>query len=601
MLDTLTIAAVVDELNSRLIDGRIQQIAHVDDLTLACEVYAAQRRQWLILSADHVRARVHISEGQVPVDPEKISPILLLLRKYARGGRIVAVSQPRYERILRVSIAKPLRVNNDTDEPDDDDSDPEFAYSDLIVEMMGRRSNVILVSQDGRIRDAIKRVTPAMSRVRSVLPGKPYAPPPPQEKLDPRQASVNDFLRDAVTTDAKLERWLVERYLAISPALAREIAARAEIEPATAVGGLQAPEVQHVLAAMADLFAPLDTGNWQPMAYSLPSGSVIASPVRLLSVEAVEGMVATPVESMSRAIEIATVEAPSPGGASAGRHTARRERLETEIVEAVERARQTVISLEKQATLAEEADTWRRMGEAIYASLGRIGPRDTQVVADDGLVVPLNPALSASDNARAYFERYRKARSAEHNIPELLDDARGRVAYLEQLLLTAHQAERFDDIEAARFEWLAWQAHQSGGAPAGKRPPRTPSNARKPRSFRSSRGDRVWVGRSGPQNEMVTFEIAGPNDLWLHARNMPGAHVIVRWNGPDDDEVLGRAASLAAWFSAGRGSTATEVDDTVVRHVRKIRGAGPGQVTYRNERTLSVRPRSEADLGFEPD
>src|SRR5688572_5600254 len=143
MYDALTVSAVVDELSNGLIGGRIQQVSHVDSLTVAMEVYASHRRHWLVLSADHDRARVLLHESRIGVDPERITPFLLLLRKHARGGRIVSVSQPRFERILRVSIAKPLLPNND-EVPDDEAPEVEIGYSEIVAELMGRRSNLIL-------------------------------------------------------------------------------------------------------------------------------------------------------------------------------------------------------------------------------------------------------------------------------------------------------------------------------------------------------------------------------------------------------------------------------------------------------------------------
>ncbi len=161
MYDVLTIAAIVDELSNDLVNGRIQQVAQVDELTVALEVYAARQRRWLVLSAHPEHARVLLATRRVDGDAERVTPLLLLLRKYARGGRIVAVSQPRYERIVQFSIAKPIRPNNsdddDSDEEVDDDSD--LVTTELYVEIMGRRSNIMLTNDTGRILDAIKRVS----------------------------------------------------------------------------------------------------------------------------------------------------------------------------------------------------------------------------------------------------------------------------------------------------------------------------------------------------------------------------------------------------------------------------------------------------------
>ncbi|HYI16891.1 MAG TPA: NFACT RNA binding domain-containing protein, partial [Thermomicrobiales bacterium] len=161
-------------------------------------------------------------------------------------------------------------------------------------------------------------------------------------------------------------------------------------------------------------------------------------------------------------------------------------------------------------------------------------------------------------------------------------------------------SETYDEIESVRIEWLTWADTARGGARASRPKGARPSKqARRPRTYRTIHGDTLYIGRTGQQNDEVTFTIANPDDLWLHVRNMPGAHVILRANDRLSEDTIERAASLAAWYSDGRNNTAVPVDVTERRHVRKIKGAGPGMVTYRNERTLNVRPLSEKELGLD--
>ena len=259
---------------------------------------------------------------------------------------------------------------------------------------------------------------------------------------------------------------------------------------------------------------------------------------------------------------------------------------------------------------AEEAERWRRWGEAIYAYAWSLAPGQRELVADD-LTVPLDPARTPSENAQEYFERYRKAQSAAANLPALLDEARHAIAYLDQLLTLLRLAERFEQIAAIDREWQDWQAgrHRApaqgddrarrggkgqgkGGAARGRgvAPPR-------PQSLRARGGHQIFIGHTSAQNDAVTFDIGGPDDSWLHSRGVPGSHVIVKWaGGRADDAIVQAAAELAAYYSGGRESGRVEVDHAARRDVRKIKGAGPGMVTYRNERTLRVSPRGEEEL-----
>ncbi|MEX2314813.1 MAG: NFACT RNA binding domain-containing protein, partial [Thermomicrobiales bacterium] len=352
--------------------------------------------------------------------------------------------------------------------------------------------------------------------------------------------------------------------------------------------------------AIVSVFEPIASGNWQPAVYAWESGKADFYAIRMQSIEAEEAVAVTRYSSIFPAAEAAWDTNLTVDSAAPGRHTIRRDRLVAEIDEARERVRQRVRSLEEQATRAAEAETLRETGEQIYAWISEIRDGQPEFTTPEGLTIALDPTLTPSQNAQEYFERYRKARSAEENLPALLTDAARELAYLDQIRSMAALAETYDEIESVRIEWLAWADTARGGARASRPKGARPSKqARRPRAYRSIHGDAIYIGRTGLQNDEVTFAIANPDDLWLHVRNMPGAHVIVRANSRLSEDTIEMAASLAAWYSDGRNATAVPVDVTERRHVRKIKGAGPGMVTYRNERTLNVRPLPEKELGLE--
>lgn len=599
--DALSLAAFADELNESYIGGRIQQVLQVDALTIAFEVYAVRQRHWLTMSAHPTEARLLITSQRAGGDPERVSPLLLLLRKHARGGRIVAVSQPRYERILRVSIAKPREADNSEAGDGEREETLEHVHTELFVELMGRRSNIIYTDADGRILDAVKRVTPEMSRVRPIRPGSTYTPPPPQSKADPLAASAVEILRDSADNAERLDKWLVSRFLAVSPQLAREVVARTGLIPGLPTSELTRDGAEALERALSDVFGPMMQGNWSPACYTLEDGSIVFSPIRLVSIEGMDGVEIRACKSIADAAEMAwQAERDGPRtSAGSARHAVRRARLLEEVREARERIANRVRSLEEQVERAAAAEGLRMAGEAIYASISTIHPRQTILHTYDGRVIELDPQLSASKNAQEYFERYRKARSAEENVPLLIETARRELAYVDQLRLMVEQADSYDEIESVRIEWVAFASETPGivraSQPKGARPA---ASARRPRAFILPGGQAVYVGRTGRQNDTVTFDIANSGDLWLHARDMPGAHVILRMSGSVDEAAIEQAAALAGWYSDGRLSTSVLVDVTERRHVRKIKGSGPGMVTYRNERTLNVRPMSEENLGL---
>jgi predicted ribosome quality control (RQC) complex YloA/Tae2 family protein len=293
-----------------------------------------------------------------------------------------------------------------------------------------------------------------------------------------------------------------------------------------------------------------------------------------------------PIASISAAAALAE---PDGGQPPPLRHAQRRQRLLDLVAAARTRAERRLAALTAEAARADAAERLKTWGDLIYAYLWQIAP-EQRVLVVDGESIPLDPALSGKENAQAYFERYRKARDASRQIPDLMTETQSELAYLEQLATLIAQAPGFAELEALAAEWTAQEAPRHAERSRRQRAPRRPS------ALVDDEGNAVYVGRSGPQNELVTFDIAGPDDTWLHARGVGGSHVVIRWRSPRDSQseaTIEAAAALAAWYSAARESNSVEVDVALRRYVRKLKGGRPGMVTYRNERPIRVTPRSE--------
>jgi len=614
VFDVLTIAAVADELTGLLIDGRIQRLGLLDSRSFAAEVYAGGHRHALLASADDRQPRLLLTAAMPSIDSELITPFGLLLRKYLRGGILVGIEQPPLERLVRLSIAKRIPPHNrrGADLSDDDSADREaeetdaevaLTYVHLAVEIMGRHSNLILIDDRGRIMESAKRVTSSMSRVRPVLPGLTYIPPPPLDRPDPRRLTTPGAaaLLASEPPAADLAKTLVRRLRGLSPQMAREIAFRVAGTPSITVGQLP-PDVATTLARETrGLVEPIVTAAWRPAVYranvcdEAASGSEAGQVVAFAAIpmsHLAQTHSETPMASISAAAEMALqteADASSPR-----RHEQRRERLLATLHAARARQERRLDAMRQQQRQAEEAERLCQFGDLIYAYLWQIAPGQSRLDVD-GMEIPLDPTRSGKENAQDYFERYRKARDAGDQLPALVAQVETEIAYLDQLITLAQQADRFADLEAVSADWASL-GH--AGQPPSKRKSAGAAN-RRPEPLHDRHGNSVLIGRSGAQNDLVTFGIAGPNDTWLHARGVPGSHVIVRWQQPGDaenPETLQAAAALAAFYSAARGSATVDVDITPRRYVRKIKGGGPGMVTYRNERTVAVRPAVEGEL-----
>jgi predicted ribosome quality control (RQC) complex YloA/Tae2 family protein len=581
--DALTAAAVSDQLRSSLCGGRVQQVVQVDEWSIALEVYAGHERTYVLASAHPQHSRVHPVGEKLRRGVEAPSPLLLLLRKYVRGGRIAAVRHPEFERIVELEI------------------ESAEGRCTLIVEAMGRHANVILVSTAGTVMEAIKRVGPHLSRVRPILPGQPYAPPPPQDKLDPTDLTELRLRQMLEQADAAQPAWqvLVRGVRGVSPLLAREQVHRAAGDAQAAVRTFQG-SVSALLQAHQSLWAHAWEHEWAPCLVLERGQPVAFAPYALTQYGAPDAGAGTEVAPQAAIGEALERYYAAQGQGDA--YAAARGAVRVEIEEAHQRVSGRRQALEGQLVPQEQLDRLRLCGEMILAYAYGLRPGETRLevpVDEQGyptdgppLVIDLDPRRTAVENAQAYFERYEKAKAAAAEIPPLLARAMLDLRYLDQLATDLDLAATRPAIEEVR-DALAEAGLGSRTGQRKRAKPRSKMQRSQPLRVVLDPDWVVWVGRSARQNHEVTFRIAAPDDLWLHAVDAAGAHVIVKSGGrPVPQEVLQQAASLAARYSALRAEGSVAVACTARRHVRPIRGAGPGLVTYRNEQILHASPRT---------
>jgi predicted ribosome quality control (RQC) complex YloA/Tae2 family protein len=612
--DTLTLAAVADELRERIVGGRVQRVLLLSELALGLEIYLRGQRYQLLASAHPQFARVHLVTKKLSRGVEQVTPLLLLLRKYVLGGRILAIEQPTLERVLLISIAKEpdsgnrdLQVTSDeqraTSESveqtedldkldaetlpadqfvDDENSSLVTRHSslvvpdhwwrcELIIEPQDRRSNIMLVDDNNIILESVKRVTPRMSK-RVVLPRQPYELPPPLDKRDPNKATGAgiEALRDGSQRD--LAKAIVTAYRGVSPQTAREAIYRAIGRPSA---DLSEELPWYTIAShLRELFA----GDWAPSLAMGEDGPAAYAPYTL---QHLAGTSAN--QSISAVLETFYAAREELTG-----HVKRREAVAQAIGSGLERLRRQREQIAGELRKAQELERLRWEGEMIYAFLHELRPGQTAFVVEERSIA-LDPARPAVEQAQERFRAYDKAKSALSGLPERMAATEAQIAGAEQLLALLAISDERAQIEqlADEAEELGYVREQQGG------PRRKPKNAKvRPLHLVSSDGFDLYVGRSARQNEEVTFRIGRVDDLWVHVRTIHGAHVIVRSGGREvPEQTLREAASLAAYFSQARDDAAVEVDIARRALVRKIPGGPVGLVSYRAERTLRVAPR----------
>lgn len=560
--DALTMASVADELRGSLLGGRVQRVLLPDDLSLGLEVYGQGARRYLLASAHAELGRLLLTSEKLRRGVERESGMLLLLRKYVRGASLSAIEQPPFERVLRLEF-----------------DHPEWGTTDLMVEIMGRHSNLILVDPGGRVLDAVKHVSPDMSPGRPVQPNRPYTPPPVQSKLPAPDLTEERLAGILGAQEPETQVWqaLVRGVQGMSPLLAREISYRALGQ--VRIAAAQVEHLAPLLAVTAELLAPLADGKWQPsLAYD--GEEPVAYAPYLLRHRGTP----RPVASMSQAIELYTAAAASADPYAGAKRPVR---------EAIAMARGRLVrrreALERSRAAAGEAGQWRQWGEWILAYIHTIAPGQTELLAETGqpeiLRIPLDANLSAADNAQAYFARYRKAQRAAAGAADRLAEVDLGLRDLEQLETDLELAASRPEVEAVRAALV------EAGHVRVKRMRDRKMARLEPLALPSPDGHSILVGRNSRQNDDLTFRQASGADWWFHARGVPGSHVIVRGAGQElPRATVRRAAELAAYFSRARQDASVVVDYTQRNHVRRIPGAAPGLVHYSQERTIRVAP-----------
>jgi predicted ribosome quality control (RQC) complex YloA/Tae2 family protein len=590
--DALTLAAVVNELRSTVVGGRIQRVALPSQLSVALEVYANHRRYHLLLSAHPRFARAQLTTTKLSRGVETQTPLLLLLRKYALRGWIVAADQPDLERVLMLSIAK--RPPKRNIEPLDDETahedaaedeqehaapapdDAEMLRSELILEVMEQRSNLALVGDDNIVLAVARVVTPRMSR-RPLQPGGPYEVPPPQDKRDPRHitaAGVQSLLvgDDGLPRSSELARALVGAYRGLSPLAAREAVFRA-------VGRPDAP-----LAADLPFERVADAVRALVTAPATPSLAPAEEQPRAFAPYALTHMPGwQPVDTIGAALEL--FYAPREQLTA---HSQRRAVTRQRLLVARERLEKQRSALATELERARDLDRLRWEGEMIYAFLHTLEPGQTELEVE-GRRITLDARKGPVESAQERFRAYDKAKGALAGVPERLRLVEGRLAGLDETVALLELAEGYEQIEAIAREALA-EGYLSESSNTRKAKNARPAA---PLRLESSDGYTIYVGRSAGQNHQVTFRLGAPDDVWLHARGVPGAHVIIKsGGGPIPETTLLEAAGLAAYYSARRMDAAVDVELARRNQVRRVRGGPAGLVTYNAERAVRVAPQA---------
>ena len=565
-MDGLTAGFAARELNDLLRGGRVDKITQPERDTVVMLIRTGGENRRLLFCASPNNARCHLTNGTYsnPLEPPAMC---MLLRKQLIGARIEAVRQIGGDRILHVDLDA---VNELGD----------HVRRRLVLEIMGRHSNLLLLDENDRILEATRHVNPEMSRIRQIQPGMAYLPPPPQDRLAPENITAESlYARLSACTEIPFSRALAETVSGLSRVASEELACRV-LQP-----GEDRPEdLQDACERLADLFRRLPGMSDPRVLFSETGEAEDVFPFPYLS-RRTDTQRAFPTLSEALEIFFGTRDARD-------RLNQRSASMLRTLKGQLDRCqRKLAIQLEELAS-AEKMEEYRRMGEAINANLYQLKKGMSAVELPDWfsseggtITVPLDIRLTPSQNAQKYFKKYQKARSAREIAAEQRDRTLAEIDYLEGMLLDVDKCVGESELEEIRQELVRTgylkkitNRRQQRQLPQSK-----------PCRYLSADGIEILVGKNAAQNDRLTLG-AKPEELWLHAKDMPGSHVIVRCEGEVPQATLKQAALLAAWFSKGQRSSLVPVDYTLRKYVKKPSGAMPGKVIYTHQKTAYMTP-----------
>ena len=565
-MDGLTLGFMARELKETLNGGKIEKVNQPEKDMLVLLIHAQGKNHKLLLSAAPSFARAHLTDASYQ-NPANAPMFCMLMRKHLQAGRITALEQLGGDRVLKITVESKDELGD-------------TAPRDLYLELMGRHSNLTLV-KDGRIVDAIRHVSGDMSRVRQALPGLPFVPPPAQDKIDPAELTEEALLEKLTVLAGPLDKALAASIRGLSPVAAREIAYRATGMHRTDLAEVNLSSLSQVVCAFFRRMQDIA----QPTAQIGPDGlmaDVLPFPYLSLNPD-----LQKPYPTLSAALDAFYF-----GRDRRDRMSQKSQSLKRLIKTHLERDEKKLALQEEELTASAKMEEYRIAGELLTAQAYLV-PRGAETVElpnfydpnGGNVEIALDVALNPAQNAQKYFKRYRKARVAQDLAKEQKEKTLKEMALLEQALFDLEESETEQDMADVR------RALEEGGIvkPAGagkggkKKPKQTAESA--PLRFEAPDGTEIIVGKNSAQNDRVTGSAKG-NDTWLHAKDMPGSHVIVKAEHPSQ-ETLSMALRLAAWYSRGKGA-AVPVDYTLRKNVKKPGGSPAGFVIYTNQRTVMV-------------
>lgn len=574
--DGIVIANLTHDLKQKLEGGKISKIAQPEKDELLFTIKNNRETLRLSISASASLPLVYFTETNKP-SPLTAPNFCMLLRKHIGTGRIVKVSQPGLERIIEFTIEH-------LDEMGD------LCCKRLIVELMGKHSNIIFCKEDGTILDSIKHISAQVSSVREVLPGRMYFIPQTSDKADPLTVTQETFIELMNTTPAPIQKALYLKLTGISPIIGTELCHLASIDGDRSANELSELELIHLYRMFTFMMEDAASGNFKPNVVYRGDEPVEFASVPLTCFDG-DGYTSKEFESISQLLDSYYSEK-----SILTRIRQKSSDLRRIVQTALERNYKKYDLQLKQLKDTEKRDKYKIYGELLNAygyelSGGEKELKCLNYYTNEEIKIPLDPQLSAQENSQKFYAKYNKLKRTSEALTDLTQETKREIDHLESISTALDIAIKEDDLTEIKEELMEFGFIKK--RPYGSKKPKITS---RPYHYLSSDGFHIYVGKNNYQNEEVTFKIADGGDWWFHAKGVPGSHVVVKTGGKElPDRVFEEAGALAAWYSKGRDSEKVEIDYIQRKHVKKAAGGAPGFVIYHTNYSLMAMPKLELE------
>ena len=567
--DGITIANIAQELNQTIVGGKINKIAQPENDELLLTIKPAKGQVRLVISASASLPLIYLSRDNKP-SPMTAPNFCMLLRKHIANGRIVGISQPSLERIIRFEIEH-------LDELGD------LCRKSLIVEIMGKHSNIIFCNEKGMIIDSIKHVSAQMSSVREVLPGREYFIPDTMKKENPLGIPEENFTQELLSKPIPVGKAIYNSFTGISPVVAEEICYLAGIDSSVPASEMSGDLLAHLYRQFTYFMEQVTESKFSPAIYydgNEPKefSSLLLthfSNYQVKSYDSISEVIRTYYSSRDLITRIRQKSSD----------------LRRVVQTALERNRKKYDLQLKQLRDTENRDKYKVYGELIHTYGYDLEEGAKQLEAlnyytNENVKIPLDPTLDAKANAQKYFDKYGKLKRTYEALTDLIEETKSEIDHLESIATSLDIALTEDDLVQIKEELVEY------GYIKRKRTDKKAKIKSKPFHYISSDGYHMYVGKNNYQNEELTFKFATGNDWWFHAKGMPGSHVVVKTNNETElpNRMFEEAGKLAGYYSSGRDSDKIEIDYLQKKNVKKPNGSAPGFVVYYTNFSLTVHP-----------